>query len=393
MRRPARIAALFAAALVGWPGGAAAGVALTDLAVPATAAETAAAGIGRVVEAMEHAVRRADSGAYMAMVDASDAVFAEEQRKWARDLRVRPVAAFDLSLGGPPEPRGDGVWAAPLSVSWRLPGEETDRGVSFDALFRPVGLPTGAWVYAGRVWEELHGDGVRVLVQPGDADAAEMAGYLVGRVGAILDSVEAELEQPLSVEPTIKIYPDMKSLQASIALSYTDALGGWNEPGESIKLLGRRGMAGPRLDATVAHEIGHAVSFEYGAAIITAPWWSLEGIAEVVADPFRTRPNADAAAALARAGRLMPFAALSDFRGEAMNHGRQVYVQGRSMLAYIGARFGRTARNDWLRAMGAGATLDEASVRVLGVPFGTLESDWRAAVEAQAEEPAPNQDA
>lgn len=348
------------------------------------ASETAAAGILRAVGAMESAVLRSDSGAYMAVVDSADPVFAEEQRKWARDLRVRPVDSISLAVSGTPAPMDGDAWFVPLTVSWRLPGEDANRSVAFDAVFRPVGLPGGAWVYAGRVWEQFQGDGVRVLVEPGDADAEEMAGYLVGRVGDLLRSVEAELEQELSVEPTIKIYPDMKSLQASIALSYTDSLGGWNEPGESIKLLGRRGMVGPRLDATVAHEIGHAVSFEYGQAIITAPWWSLEGIAEVAADPFRTRSNANAAAGLARAGRLMPFASLADFRGEAMNHGRQVYVQGRSMLAYIGERFGRTVRNDWLRAMGAGETLDEASVRVLGMAFDVLESEWRERVEAEA---------
>lgn len=356
------------------------------------ASEVAAAGIARAVGAMETAVRRADSGAYMALVDAADSVFAEEQRKWARDLRVRPVETITLTLSDTPVPREDGSWVVPLSLAWRLPGESADRAVAYDAVFRPVGLPDGAWVFSGRVWEAFHGDGVRVLVQGGDADAAEMAGYLVGRVGELLDSVESELEQVLSVEPTIKIYPDMKSLQASIALSYTDSLGGWNEPGESVKLLGRRGMAGPRLDATVAHEIGHAVSFEYGRAIVNAPWWSLEGIAEVAADPFRLRPNAGAVVGLARAGRLMPFASLADFRGEAMNHGRQVYVQGRSMLAYIGERFGRTARNDWLRAMGEGSSLDDASASVLGVSFASLESDWRAMVEAQAAAEEPEAD-
>ena len=34
--------------------------------------------------------------------------------------------------------------------------------------------------------------------------------------------------------------------------------------------------------------------------------------------------------------------------------------------------------------MGAGETLDEASVRVLGMAFDVLESDWRERVEAEA---------
>ena len=256
-------------------------------------------------------------------------------------------------------------------------GEDAERAVTFDAAFRPIGLPEGAWVYTGRVWEEHDADGVRVLIPPGDADAAGMARYLADRVGPIRASVEAELDERLGADPVVKIYLDMASLQKSIALSYTDPLGGWNEPGESIKLLGRAGFVGPGLDTVLAHELGHAVSFEYGPSIITAPWWALEGIAEIAADPFRPRARADRAVAMAQQDRLMPFESLADFRGEAMNHMREVYVQGRSMLAYIGERFGRDARNDWLRSMGAGAGLDAATRSVLGVPFETLDRGWR----------------
>jgi hypothetical protein len=340
-------------------------------------AALAEAGVRRTVAAMETAVARADSGAFMALMETADPVFAEEQRKWARDLRTRPVESIDLRTGGPPRPEADGFWTLPLTVAWTLPGSDKRREVTYDARFRPVGLPDGAWLYAGRVWDERHEGGVRILVHPGDPNGAEMADYLTERVGTIRESVEAELEAVLSAEPTIKIYPDMASLQASIALSYTDSLGGWNEPGESIKLLGRPGFAGPRMEPTVAHELGHAVSFEYGPHVITAPWWVLEGIAEIAGDPFRTRPLDQAAPRLARRGELIDFARLSDFRGEAMNYGRQVYTQGRSMLAYIGQRWDRTTRNNWIRAMARGQTLDQATRSVLGLGFEDLDRDWR----------------
>lgn len=340
-------------------------------------AALAEAGVRRTVAAMETAVARADSGAFMALMETADPVFAEEQRKWARDLRTRPVESIDLRTGGPPRPEADGFWTLPLTVAWTLPGSDKRREVTYDARFRPVGLPDGAWLYAGRVWDERHEGGVRILVHPGDPNGAEMADYLTQRVGTIRESVEAELEAVLSAEPTIKIYPDMASLQASIALSYTDSLGGWNEPGESIKLLGRPGFAGPRMEPTVAHELGHAVSFEYGPHVITAPWWVLEGIAEIAGDPFRTRPLDQAAPRLARRGELIDFARLSDFRGEAMNYGRQVYTQGRSMLAYIGQRWDRTTRNNWIRAMARGQTLDQATRSVLGLGFEDLDRDWR----------------
>lgn len=350
----------------------------------AHAAARPAERIAETIERMEQAVLRADAGAYMLAVDPSDPVFDEEQRKWARDLRAHPVAsvAFEADLTMAAAIDG-GAWRVPLTVRWTLPDEDAARSVRLDAVFRPLGLGDGDWVFAGREWESHPADGVRLLFSPGDVDAAEMAVYLADHVGRFRDSVEAELGETLQVPPTIKIYPDMASLQASIALSYTDPLGGWNEPGESIKLLSRAGYAGPALDATVSHEMGHAVSFEWGEAIIRAPWWSLEGIAEVCADPFRGERYAsveDAAAGLARADRLIEFERLADFRGEAMNYGRQVYVQGRSMVHYIGRRFGREARNDWFRAMGTGTSLEKATSDVLGICFDRLEADWRASL-------------
>jgi len=361
------------------------GLANTCVLASGGGASHSVAGIAGAVDAMEEAVRRADSGAYLASVDASDPVFAEEQRKWAKDLRVRPVTEIAIIADTDAVALIDGDrWSVPLTIRWNLPGESDGRAVSFDAVFRPLGLPEGRWVYAGRVWGDHPGDSVRLLTAPGDETAAQMAEYLAEHVGTFRTAIETDLGEALSADPTIKIYPDLESLQASIALSYTDALGGWNEPGESIKLLSRPGFVGPRLDATIAHEIGHAVSFEWGTAIIEAPWWSLEGIAEVAADPFRGERFErvqDAAGTLARDGRLRDFAQLADFRGEAMNYGRQVYVQGRSMVAYITDRYGREARNEWFRAMGSGRSLEDATVGVLGVPFPALDRAWRASLE------------
>lgn len=339
--------------------------------------------IKETLAAMERAALRADSGAYMALVDTADPVFAEEQRKWARDLRTHPVERVSISIADDGEValHSDGA-VAPVVLSWRLPGEDRERSVLFEAAFRPLGLPGGVWLFSGRVWEPVATDGARVLIDPDDAEGGEMGEHLAGRAAELLASVQADLGERLASEPTIKIYPDMQSLQASISLSYTDSLGGWNEPGESIKLLSRAGFAGPALEATVAHELGHAVSFEYGQAVITAPWWSLEGIAEVAADPFREGVRTDAARGLARDGLLVDFSRLADFRGGAMQYGRQVYVQGHSMVSYIGERFGDGARNDWFRAMGAGRSLEEATRAVLGVGFDQLDRDWRASLTA-----------
>jgi hypothetical protein len=176
----------------------------------------------------------------------------------------------------------------------------------------------------------------------------------------------------------VKIYPKMRELQASIYPSYTAGISGWNEPGESIKILGRNEMGQDRLDPLLAHEIGHAVSFEFGPEINLAPWWTLEGIAEVAAGLFRDsweRKN-QRIAKLAQSDNLREWDLLADFKGEAVNHGMHVYLQGWSMVDYIDRTFGKDKRNAWFTRLGHGDTLDQASRSALGLAFDELDAQW-----------------
>ena len=58
------------------------------------------------------------------------------------------------------------------------------------------------------------------------------------------------------------------------------------------------------------------------------------------------------------------------------------------MIAYITHHFGVRARNDWLRAMARGASLDDATRDVLGLDgFGALDARWRASLRPDTEAP------
>ncbi|HCT45827.1 MAG TPA: hypothetical protein DF699_11500 [Phycisphaerales bacterium] len=138
-------------------------------------------------------------------------------------------------------------------------------------------------------------------------------------------------------------------------------------------------MGQDRLDPLLAHEIGHAVSFEYGPVINAAPWWSLEGVAEVAAGLFRDsweRKN-KRIVRLAETDNLRRWEQLGDFKGEAVSHGMHVYLQGWSMIDYIDRTFGKDTRNAWFTRLGHGDTLDEASTTVMAIPFEQLSDQWR----------------
>jgi hypothetical protein len=142
-------------------------------------------------------------------------------------------------------------------------------------------------------------------------------------------------------------------------------------------------------------------TFEFGPEATNMPWWVLEGVAELSAEKFvamnqgkADRPEEYGSGARttverwARRGKLAAWADLSDFRSVKKDLMGHVYQQGHHMVGYISERFGRDRRNRWLRAMGEGHSIDQASREALGMGFDELDRDWRATLPAREEEPA-----
>ncbi len=376
-------------------------VAMADSPLPADAIESIR--VHQVIDAMEAAILKADVGAYMALIDPTDSFFVTEQRAWITDLQKHPVDDVEIIIAWSESIslESDGSAIAPIEISWHVPGEELDRHFAYQARFIPVGSSDGQWAFAGRAWEivDIETPGVRVYADALHEDLAYLAS---DRVVHLRDQIAQNMGMDMEMgeaehrEVVVKIYPDMASLQASIYLSYTDSLSGWNEPGESIKILGRDDYIRQTLDPLLAHEIGHAVSFEFGPKISLAPWWTLEGIAEVAAGLFRDVWSAkhERIVQMAKNDNLRDWALLADFRGEANNHMRHVYLQGWSMIDYIGRTFTTEKRNQWFAALGAGASLDEASLSVLGMRFKALDRQWHQSLldwepESESEPAAP----
>ncbi len=344
--------------------------------------------VRKTLDLMEQAVLKRDSGAYMALVEPRDQNFATERRAWFKDLDLNPVQKFEMSIVGDPEMTADDdtEFIARIEVRWTLKGDGVDRSIQYDALFRAVSRADGDWRYAGRKWDERmaisvsHGPFYRAQVFYGSDDLGFASG-VISNIRKIQQQIERELDLKLSRPLIVKTYPDMASLQYSIALGYLNPISGWNEPGESIKLLALKDVPRERVSSLLAHEIGHAVSFEFGDQILNAPWWSLEGIAELVSDPYRSSSIDSRHLSIAKQvkqGDRRTWDQLSDFKGQALNHATYVYPQGWSMVRYITQRFGKKARNKWFAEMGKGASVEEATLKVLRVSFEDLDMEWEA---------------
>jgi hypothetical protein len=382
-----------------------------------------------VVAQMQAAVLAHDSAGYLKLIDTRSPEFMQEQTNWAADLRKHPPSTFSLVLepdapdaldahvntSDPDDaPRRDqDVAEYTLVMTWSLASTDpaappTRRFVRIPARFtRDPALNT--WRYAGEAWRVVTSDEhreptdpdpakhdnhhrARCLYLPGFRDAALR---VVDILPGIRDHVHAGFELTVDHVQEVKLYPDQALLQASIYLSYTEPLGGWNEPGESIKLHVLPRTSAGELRLLLAHEYAHVATFAMGPNATSMPWWILEGAAELAAERYSSRSSttADRARAFVRAklkaGTLVPWAPLSDFRavpGELYDH---VYKQGHDFVGFVSQRFGRTRRNDWLRHLSTGASLNDATLAAFAMPFDEIDAAWRRSRSAPAEATRP----
>lgn len=343
--------------------------------------------VRKVMDAMEKAVLAGDKDAYIAHVWKEDACFLQEQKAWTWDFDRHRAAEFALSeKEAQPAEYGENEAKFTLNMTWSMgddvPGAQNKR-ISYPVVFKKK---DGAWLYAGEDWKLVESPGV-------DGSAGAVAKYLDDAehpaqvVVEVLPEVRAHVdvgfENKINRVQEVKLYKSMKHLQASIYLSYVDGLGGWNEPGEAIKVLAQGCSTAPAARALLAHEYGHCATFEFGPETSKMPWWVLEGVAELSSEEYsqgRDLVNARVKR-WAKRGNLAPWDEMADFHKCPDKWMQHVYSQGHHLVGYVSDKWGRSGRNKWLRLMAQGKTLDEATTDAFGMPFSDLDKKWRASLE------------
>lgn len=346
--------------------------------------EATLAAINDLLARMTRAVLDADVEGYLSLIDQGDSCFVAEQTYWAKDLKKFPAMEFSQAI----ESAGfdpDGAVVATMHWVWKVrkgESEPKERKLDFTARFTKS---ASGWRYAGEAWLEHRGERVIVFHQPGMEELAKGIAEMFPEIRA---RVEPLFGLTVPGDQHVKLYAEMKHLQASICLSYTDGLGGWNEPGESIRQLVSRRQTAQGSKVVLAHEFGHVCTFAMGAEGSHMPWWVLEGAAEFAAQSFANSQarNDKAIRDLAAKGTLAAWDDLTTFGKVTGANMGKVYSQGHHMINFITARFGDEARNTFLRTLAQGRPLDEASRTAFGVPFADLDAEWRLLV---SPEPAP----
>lgn len=334
---------------------------------------------------MERAVLRADAMEYLACIDQGEPEWVTEQRNWAADLAAHTPESFDLELTSDPA-ADDAGFTAGLRMAWTLPGGATRR-VVFPARFTN---DERGWLFAGEAWQRLaSGDGQNIVLFLAE-DLRPVADRIIEIMPEIREHVDEGFETRLDHPQVIKLYGDMRHLQQSIYLSYEEPLGGWNEPGEAIKILADPGMSARRLRTLLAHEYGHVASFTYGPdASNNLPWWVAEGAAELAAERYAGPQAREGVEQLLRAwaaaGSLADWEAMADFRRTPPELHGHVYAQGHHFVGYVSERFGRTARNAWVRLLVRGASTEDAAAEAFGIGFEDLDRQWRASLQPRTD--------
>lgn len=330
------------------------------------------AALDATIAQMEASVRAGDGNRYLALVDTTDPFFAQEQRMWSRDLGEHPATTYRLQHD---HDRIDGNRAIThLTIEWKT-GRTAQRSVQFDAAFT---WQDNGWLYSGPNWSEVRDGQITIKYFPSQE---ALARDLLPRIQPVLAKVANDLAMPQPLPVAIALYPGMTLLQESIYLSYPSSLGGWNEPGESIKLLVGQSTQAEGLVGVLAHELTHNTMFGAGIAHNRAPWWLEEGMADLEASAYWPSSEAQNRNSrlhkLALNGTLVNWDELSDFDTTPPDKFDYAYLQGWSMMRYLTGTYGRDARNSFLHDLASGMSFDDACRHAFGSSFAQIDAAWR----------------
>jgi len=334
--------------------------------------------IEALIADMQEAVLAQDAELYLSYVDLSDVVFAREHSNWAYEWAEEDfVTDFELSISNLELAEDDDQLAiADLRLRWEatLP-EQTGLTARYTVQFT-YNADDERWLYAGEYWVSTLTDNFVVHAPLGFEVQVD---DLLPILPEVYDSVTTAYEYIPQNPMEIKIYADSQSLGATTLLSLP-LIGGWNEPGESLKIVGGNPMYMPSI---VAHEFTHFLTFDQaGTANPMMPWWLNEGISEYFSRSFAPDYDPDALDARVMAiqgleadGGLVAWEMISVFEETPVDLWGYVYPQGYTFAVYMSETFGREARNDWLHLM-VDMSIDEATEAVFAKSFDDLNTSF-----------------
>ncbi len=347
------------------------------------------ADIRELVRLQESAVLSGSSGDYMQTIDARDPYYWQEQQHWFSDAANfvrgkkyrRTVCAFLKREGN------DEVVAL---VEQQIGNGERELGVRVPIRFRRT--PEG-WKDADLPFLETRGSRTVVKVtHPRLIPLAEELANVSDDAQKRLSTLYGwKAQQPV----TLKLYGKKGWFLQSVKWSLPDWAGGWNEYGESIKLLvdehiGISEAAKRFYHSAIIHEMVHKMLGELTHD--NAAYWLHEGLAEQTSALWDQIQENDALPAIPRSERWS-WPALAAINPEELPAAKAVryYQQSRLVTAFLLERYGYEAMREVFASLqqqpyipaSTAEKLEEvnrrtvhALERVLGKSFQQLAEEW-----------------
>jgi hypothetical protein len=329
-----------------------------------------------LVSKMQQAVLTQNKNAYHELLDLSDPIFALEHSRFVDDWVKNPVKHLELAFALREEKTNE----AQGKLTWDYQNKD-GLNITSNSLVVFHKLE-GRWLYAGEYWLELKAENISVKFVPGLESQAQS---ILERLPEVTKHVATSLEFQSQNTITVKIYDSRESLTQSVGLSWK-VFGGWNEPGEAIKVSSRLGRN--VSSALLAHEITHNYAFEHFGSR-SFPWWLDEGLAQDVASTYWNASDVNLTLRDVKTweadNTLEPWEKLSDLDTTPTNLWDYVYAQGFAFVHFIRQIYGQHGLNLWLTEISSSKTksLSDAAQVTFGKSFVTLDQDFRAWLKKQ----------
>lgn len=334
----------------------------------------ARAGIDQTLRQREQAVLAGDKAAFLATVNADDAVFLTEEGHWFDDLAKHPVSSYALKAQLLALDANGALAHLQMNATLREGGKTS--GAAYVARFIRVG---DRWVLAGPDWTVEQGEHFVVKYAP--PTTQETARAVLDAAERAYAQVTADLDYTPASVTEIKLYDDQPAMLASILLSVPSWAKGWYEPGEAIKLW--TGAKGMDFTGVIAHEFTHRVLFDLGVDL----GWLHEGVA--VFESMRAAPETAAPAQARyvpavreaqRTQKLLDWANMPTYDQVAEADTTLFYGQSWMFVDEFVRQFRLDSLKRLLLALGEGRGFAQAFSVAARMPFSEWEPQWQQAV-------------
>lgn len=207
-----------------------------------------------------------------------------------------------------------------------------------------------------------------------------------------LEDINAELRAPVPASIVIYVYDSQESLEAAMALTGREWVGGQAHPELGVVLVAIPSREGytSRMKRDIPHEITHLLVYQSvePAGYRYVPTWLNEGLA-TANEQWPTPEYTTAIEEAVEEGQLISLGDLCVPFSPDPQTAFLSYAQSGSVVRFIREQYGAAGIRALLAAYTDGASCASGVQQALNVSLGDLETAWRASLEPEQETPRP----